>query len=99
MGWDCRNSRKNTLHHTIQVTRLSFLQPPPNPRLMLRKIKNSLQRMMGRKALILMYHQVCKRNSDPWELAVHPDKFEQQLTYLKKNFDVLPLDEVAVAVK
>lgn len=42
-----------------------------------------------------MYHQVCERRDDPWELAVHPDHFHAQLEYLKKNFDVVPISELA----
>lgn len=47
-----------------------------------------------KKALILMYHQVCEKRSDPWELAVYPDRFEQQLGRLKRKFDVVSIDEL-----
>lgn len=42
-----------------------------------------------------MYHQVCERANDPWELAVHPTHFDQQLGYLKKHFDVVPVSDIA----
>lgn len=42
-----------------------------------------------------MYHQVCDRKSDPWELAVSPDHFHAQLDYVKKNFDVVNMSELA----
>ena len=42
-----------------------------------------------------MYHQVCQRRCDPWELAVHPNHFYDQLNYLKKNFNVLPISALA----
>lgn len=46
-------------------------------------------------AVILMYHQVCDKRYDPWGLAVHPDHFDTQLDYLKKNLDVVPVEELA----
>ncbi len=58
------------------------------------KIKNIRQP----KAAILMYHQVCQRKNDPWELAVHPDHFHDQLDYLKKNFTVVPIGELATSM-
>ncbi len=42
-----------------------------------------------------MYHQVCERDNDPWELAVHPDHFCEQVDYLKKNFNVISVAELA----
>lgn len=45
-----------------------------------------------------MYHQVCQRRCDPWELAVHPNHFYDQLNYLKKNFNVLPVSALARGV-
>lgn len=47
------------------------------------------------KAAILMYHQVCEKRYDPWELAVHPNHFDTQLDYLKKNFNVVSVAELA----
>jgi peptidoglycan/xylan/chitin deacetylase (PgdA/CDA1 family) len=41
-----------------------------------------------------MYHQIDTVRYDPWQLAVTPDHFEQQLSYLKRNFSVIPLDEL-----
>jgi peptidoglycan/xylan/chitin deacetylase (PgdA/CDA1 family) len=57
-----------------------------------------LKHALKGKAVILMYHQVCERLSDPWELAVTPEAFDEQVTFLKKNFDVVPLDEIADGV-
>jgi len=54
--------------------------------------------MRQQKAVILMYHQVCERKSDPWELAVHQNHFHAHLEYLKKNFEVLPVAELADGV-
>jgi peptidoglycan/xylan/chitin deacetylase (PgdA/CDA1 family) len=42
-----------------------------------------------------MYHQVCERKNDPWELAVNPSHFHEQLNYLKKNFTVVSTAQLA----
>ena len=62
------------------------------------KILYKLKAITQPKAVILMYHQVCDRKDDPWELAVHPDHFQSQLDYLKKNFHVVPISELAEAI-
>ena len=62
------------------------------------KILYKLKAIAQPKAVILMYHQVCDRKDDPWELAVHPDHFHAQLDYLKKNFNVVPISELAEAI-
>ena len=54
-----------------------------------------IKKMRQPKAMILMYHQVCERKGDPWELAVSPDNFDAQLSYLKKNFDVVSMSDIA----
>jgi peptidoglycan/xylan/chitin deacetylase (PgdA/CDA1 family) len=45
-----------------------------------------------------MYHQVCERRDDPWELAVHPNHFDEQLGYLKRNFNVVSISELAEGI-
>jgi peptidoglycan/xylan/chitin deacetylase (PgdA/CDA1 family) len=50
-------------------------------------------------ALILMYHQVCEKKSDPWDLAVHPENFASQLYYLRKNYNVVSIEELSEAVR
>jgi peptidoglycan/xylan/chitin deacetylase (PgdA/CDA1 family) len=52
-----------------------------------------------RNAVILMYHQVTKRISDPWCLAVLPEYFDQQMLHLKKNYEVVPLLELAEIIQ
>lgn len=66
---------------------------------MLTRLKYILKNLLQQKAVILMYHQVCHRMSDPWELAVTPERFDEQLGFLRKNFDVVPLDELAALVR
>ena len=47
-------------------------------------------------ALVLMYHSV--ENSD-WKYGVSPEDFERQIAYLKKQYDVVHLDEVVSYAK
>lgn len=52
-----------------------------------------------KKALILMYHQVCKKSTDPWDLAVDPENFHLQLEFLKKNYEVVSLADLVSALR
>jgi len=58
------------------------------------KLKNGLKNWGRKRALILMYHQICTRVTDPWQLAVSPECFEAQLNYVTKNFDIVPLEKL-----
>ncbi|MEX2511424.1 MAG: polysaccharide deacetylase family protein [Cyclobacteriaceae bacterium] len=44
--------------------------------------------------LVLMYHRVIDSTLDPWELAVSPQNFEQQLSILKTSRLVVPLSHI-----
>jgi peptidoglycan/xylan/chitin deacetylase (PgdA/CDA1 family) len=61
-------------------------------------LKNTIRNLLERKAVILLYHQISERKSDPWELAVSPEAFNNQLMFLKTNFDLVPLSEIANGV-
>lgn len=43
--------------------------------------------------VILMYHRVAEPHTDPWDLAVTPRHFAEQLSVLKRRRDVLPISE------
>jgi peptidoglycan/xylan/chitin deacetylase (PgdA/CDA1 family) len=66
---------------------------------MFARLKNSVRNLLQRKAVILMYHQVCERQSDPWDLAVSPANFYAQLGFVSQHFDVVPLDELAASIR
>lgn len=53
-----------------------------------------LKKKLANTGVILMYHQVATPPCDPWQLAVSPENFEAQLSILKKNFNVVSLDEM-----
>jgi peptidoglycan/xylan/chitin deacetylase (PgdA/CDA1 family) len=46
-----------------------------------------------------MYHRVAALLEDPWDLAVSPDTFEQQLAYLKRNFRTMALDKLVQGLR
>lgn len=52
-----------------------------------------------RRAVILLYHRVAHLPSDPFSLAVAPDRFAQQLEVIGKNYRPLRLTELADAVR
>lgn len=47
--------------------------------------------LYGRCA-VLLYHRVTNIPTDPQLLAVHPERFDQQLSILKRDFDVFTVD-------
>src|SRR5690606_24248822 len=53
-----------------------------------------IRRIREHRAVILMYHRICEPRDDPWELAVHPNHFEAHLSWLKNNFEVIPVSEM-----
>jgi peptidoglycan/xylan/chitin deacetylase (PgdA/CDA1 family) len=65
---------------------------------LMKRVMRHLRRS-NRNAVILMYHQIAKRTSDPWSLSVSPEHFDQQMTYLRKHHQVLPLPELADMVR
>ena len=67
--------------------------------MMLNTIKNTIRNFLSPRAIIFMYHQVCQRRSDPWQLAVSPENFEQQLELLKRSYKVIPLEELVHVLK
>jgi peptidoglycan/xylan/chitin deacetylase (PgdA/CDA1 family) len=66
---------------------------------MLRGVWNRIRNKLQKKAIILMYHQVCEKKADPWQLAVTPEKFQYQLNHLKNYFDVVSVDELVTTIQ
>jgi peptidoglycan/xylan/chitin deacetylase (PgdA/CDA1 family) len=46
-------------------------------------------------SIILMYHRVAAVERDPFDLAVHPDRFAQHVEYLARSNRTVPLEELA----
>jgi peptidoglycan/xylan/chitin deacetylase (PgdA/CDA1 family) len=49
-------------------------------------------------AVVYAYHRIATPESDPWKLAVSPERFEEQITALREEFHPLSLAELADAL-
>jgi peptidoglycan/xylan/chitin deacetylase (PgdA/CDA1 family) len=65
----------------------------------LRRAGGKITRRLSRRALILLYHRVAEGGSDPWELAVTPQHFEEHLQVLCRNRRPVPLRKLSVAIR
>lgn len=45
-----------------------------------------------------MYHRIAESDVDPWQLSVQPQLFEQQLQIIKKNWNVISLEELQYGI-
>lgn len=52
------------------------------------------RRRRADKAFILMYHRVAAEDCDPWDLCVSPERFEDQLRCLARDYRVVALTEL-----
>jgi len=57
-------------------------------------LRHTLKNFFGHKAIVLMYHRVADAAVDPWNLAVSPQYFNEQIAQLAKNFTVVPVPEL-----
>lgn len=48
--------------------------------------------------ITLIYHRVEKVDTNPWGICVSPQNFEQQVCFLKENFNVISVDELEVGM-
>jgi len=58
----------------------------------LRQRLRKLWRVLNPGPAILMYHRIAEPSADPWEIAVSPAHFDDQLAALKQKRQVLPMD-------
>lgn len=52
-----------------------------------------------RHSWVLMYHRIAEPLVDPWNLAVKTEIFEEQLAWLRKHRNILPLEAMVAAFK
>lgn len=55
----------------------------------------SVCNLIDTPAVILLYHRVTTLASDPQQLAVSPENFDDQINFLKKKFTLISIDEMA----
>ena len=61
-----------------------------------RRLRQLRARLSGTcRPAILMYHRIADESFDPWGLAVSPDRFRQQMSWLAGHRSPLPLAEFA----
>lgn len=61
----------------------------------LSRIKNKIAESRESRGVILMYHRVADLSSDPWQLAVSPKNFEEQMKVLQKLGNCVRLHDMA----
>ena len=54
--------------------------------MILRRLRRAVRERLDRsRPLILMYHRVARLAHDPWDLAVTPDRFAEQIEVLTRE--------------
>lgn len=48
----------------------------------------------GKAAIVLMYHKIDHDSIDPWGICVTPENFEEQIEFLKKNYNVVSIENL-----
>ena len=64
------------------------------PRLGLRQLAQRTARRISGRRLVLTYHRVTREQHDPWALTVAPERFEEQLSVLRKHCVVISLQRM-----
>lgn len=65
---------------------------------MIRRWLHAIRQRFEPKAYVLMYHRVDEPEYDPWQLAVSPAHFEQQLQVLRQHWNPISLAELSQAI-
>lgn len=58
-----------------------------------------LEKLLTSNAIILMYHSISEPGIDPWDLAVSPENFEQQLQVIQNSFELSSLSDIALSLQ
>lgn len=53
-------------------------------------VARSVRRRSACRSVVLMYHRVAVMQSDPWQLAVTPANFREQIEMLCAEYDIVP---------
>lgn len=61
---------------------------------MLRSLLSKVKNKYARRGVVLMYHRIAEPISDPWDLSVSPEHFEEHLKVLK-SYNVISVNELA----
>ncbi|KKG07377.1 polysaccharide deacetylase family protein [Methanosarcina sp. 2.H.A.1B.4] len=55
--------------------------------------------LINTPAIILIYHRVTTLENDPQLLAINPDNFYKQIEWLKKNYNIISIEELSDRLK
>lgn len=58
-----------------------------------------IKKVLGHKAIVLMYHRIADSPADVWDIAVSPKNLEAHLRILKESGRVIPLQKLVKEVK
>jgi peptidoglycan/xylan/chitin deacetylase (PgdA/CDA1 family) len=60
-----------------------------------------LKKIFGNRkgAVVLMYHRITAVHIDPWDLCVSPEYFEEQVSYIRENFQVVTMRELTARAR
>jgi peptidoglycan/xylan/chitin deacetylase (PgdA/CDA1 family) len=58
------------------------------------KIAKRVRKILSPHALVLMYHRIADPVTDPWDLSVSAENFDQQLGILSKKWKVISLPQL-----
>jgi len=64
-----------------------------------KKLLKKFNPFKSNRAVVLMYHRINDIRVDPWQLAVNPQNFDEQLQVLKKKYKVIQVVELAEQIK
>lgn len=65
-------------------------------------MRSLLKNIFGNRkkgALILMYHRIASARIDPWDLCVTPEYFEEQVRYIRDNFQVVTMHDLTARAR
>jgi peptidoglycan/xylan/chitin deacetylase (PgdA/CDA1 family) len=60
----------------------------------IKAVWRSARMRVGGAAAVLIYHRISSMESDPELLALSPERFDEQVAALSRDFNVVPVDEV-----
>lgn len=84
---------KNILHKT------PFFIPTKKLYYFARRTARKFYNMIFPTAIILLYHRVAESENDINRLGVSPENFENQISYLKRKFSIVSLNELVVNLR
>ena len=61
-------------------------------------MKNDLHLTSLPRIITLMYHRIDETDTDPWDICVSPQHFDEQVQFVKNNYNIISVKDVIEAV-